>query len=228
MPRIRLKRPLTANLDQVMGQSRTPYGVTMRQFIWFGFYDDFVFPYAPKLVDFSNMSGEIAEIQRPRSYATVSQRNLKLTRVQFSFTMADRASGGLLPIDDELRRLRAMAMRDTNVTFQGLDRLIQYNIPTEWFTNVLTVSWWKIADLSIAVKQRTSNNPVFDLNDGSAAGNRISVAECSMSLVEWRNPNIPFQWLPQITYPVEFPGGGGGSGSNGIFNVQGDGKGYAD
>lgn len=205
-----------------MAQSVAIRPVTMRQ-IYNGQTFTFRFPFAPREVNFDDLNADVMEIENPMRYPNLSQKGLRPTRLSFTVTIAERQSSGLKSVDDELRQLRAMALRDAPVTFTGMDRLLQYQaqLPGE---TTLSQSQWRITSLAVKVKYRANTPASVD-----AVANQIAQADVSLGFTEQRNVAVSAVYLPKLVYPVEFPSGGGGGGDVGSVGTSGGaGDGYGD
>lgn len=202
-----------AAADPATTGSNTSSPVIMRQFTTFPYTRDWTFDFAPREVTFDNISAEIAEISRVGRYPLASWRNPKLTHVGFEFRVADRESGGRVPVDLRLRALRDMSLSKSPTWFVGFDDLISYQ--SQYWYNV--ISAWFISSFSMKVVTRDTNN-------------HILVADCAMSLVEIRNPSVPTAVLPIVVYPVDPPktaatSGTSGDGTSGTPPATDDGEG---
>lgn len=141
----------------------------------------YVFPYLPVEADFSGLPLEYVEIDRPGNQKILASRGMQLQKISFKFVVADRESGGVLPVDDELAFLTRMATRDAPVALAGLGSLIGKRPSDEAYR------LWRIVDMSFSVRRRDMN------------GN-VTQAEVTMTLSEDHNPDIVTALLPKIEY----------------------------
>jgi hypothetical protein len=142
------------------------------------------FPYTPVEIDFSDLSSDYVEIDRPGDYKLIERRGPQLARASFTFLVADRASNGLRSVEGDLAWLARMVNTDGPVAFAGLGSALT-NGPAG-------VRLWRVTDFSVKVRRR---NP----------SDQISQAECQITVTEDRNPAIAVATLPRITYSSQPP-----------------------
>ena len=153
----------------------------------------YVFPFLPVEADFSGLPLEYVEIDRPGDQKILAARGMQLQKISFKFIVSDRASGGILPVDDELAFLTRMALRDAPVALTGLGPLAGKRPTNE------TYRLWRIVDMSFSVRRR------------DILGN-VTQAEVSITLSEDHNPDIETVLLTKIVYkPYVVKRGKGGS-----------------
>lgn len=204
MPKILLRKgPQIANRGaSPFLTSNEPEPVTLRQFIWFTAPEEtYVFPYAPREIAYEDLAAEIVEVERSQRYPLVEFKSPRLMKISFEVRIANRSSRGKLPIDEDLRKLRYMALRDTNVRITGLDRLVSERA-FPWSGSIET-AWFKWTSFSITAQQREVLPGI---------GHAITQANCAFQFVEWRNEVIQSVPLPRIFYPPEVPSNEGGGG----------------
>lgn len=176
--------------------------VIMRQLLSTGRYDTYEFPFAPREVSFEELSGDIVEIARAGRYPHTEYRAPKLQKVSFEFRVADRDTGGIAPIDEQLLKLRQMSLRDAVVQISGLDDLVTYSNRSEGIR--YDAAWYRITNFAFRSVQRA-------ISGSSTNGNhKIAIADCALSLVENRNDQLPVITVPRIFYPVDIPVASGG------------------
>jgi hypothetical protein len=151
----------------------------------------YFFPYAPVQFEFSNLGNEFVQIERPGNHPLLVYKAPKLVQVSFSFLAIDRLNiyekAGEASIEKDLAFLAKMAALDAPIRFSGSTFL---TVVARHFGDVSsTPRSWKMTEFSINVRRKTS--------DGDA-----SQAECSVTLIEDRNPNISVVSLPPIVYTV--------------------------
>jgi hypothetical protein len=193
-------------------QQTTP--VVIRQQTPFGL-NEYVLPFAPVEVTYSNIARQFVEIKRPGDWAIIDDAGPSLIQAQMQFRISDRASYGRRPCEDQIEKLRTIGLWAVPCLFLGLDSLISRpSLPTVRFTlngQLITFSYWNILDLSIAVIRRN--------NLGQA-----TQADVSLTIVENRNPNVQVIRLPFIDFSdsprrqagTPNPGGPGGGGNSNI------------
>lgn len=187
--------------------------VVMRQFIWWGVYDDYEFPFSPRDISYEELAPEIAEVARNQRYPHVEQKSPRLMKVSFDVRIADRESGGIRPIDDQLVKLRNMALRNTGVTFHGLDKLITYRGTGSLASAPqLEQAWYRLTGFSIQSVRREVI---------AGFGHSISIADCSFQFVEWRNEVVDFIPVPRLIYPSEVERAAVGSGPGAVMADMG-------
>lgn len=148
------------------------------------------FPYEPVQVEFSKLSNEYVTIERPGNHPLISWKAPQLGEISFSFLVIDRTSGGTTSIEDDLSFLTRFASLQAPIRFSGatlLSTIIRHFGDTSKAPRA-----WRITDFSMTVRRKTV--------DGEA-----SQAECSITLMEDRNPNISVVSLPAIVYTVTPP-----------------------
>lgn len=157
--------------------------------------DDMVyhFPYSPVEVSYENISAEYEEIQRPSDYSFVARRAPQLTRVSFEFRVADRPTHGYDPILRDLEVLRRMAVADVPIMLVGMgDWMFNGdNWDRVQVTGVRGQALFRIMEMGVTVVKRDplSNDP--------------TQADCSVTLIEDRNPVFNVTPLLRVAYDPE-------------------------
>jgi hypothetical protein len=140
----------------------------------------YVFPFTPVQIEFSDLSNNYTEIERPGNYKLIERRSPNLTRVSFSFLAVDRDSQGKRSIENQLRFLNRISTANAPIAFAGLGALLGVSQQG-------TYRLWRITDFSFSVTRKNQKN-------------EASQAECRITLVEDRNPILPVADLGQIKY----------------------------
>ena len=162
--------------------------------VFFGSTTSFAFPASPLEVSFSNISAAYQEVPRPGRYPILIFEELTLTRVNMSFRLFKKYTGGLVSVEDDMKKLRNMATAPGYVWFQGIDKMLQEPLQpvlTDGGTSRNT-AWWRITDFSMDVVYRNELN-------------QATQVDCEIQLTEERNPAIPTLILPAISYAPEPP-----------------------
>ena len=183
-------------------QQTTP--VVIRQQTPFGL-NEYVLPFAPVEVTYSNIAREFKEISRPGDWAIIDDAGPSLIQAQMQFRISDRLSYGQNPCENQIEKLRLLGLWAVPCLFLGLDSLISRpTLPA--VQNVYgRFTFWNILDLGIAVIRRN--------NIGQA-----TQADVSLTIIENRNPNVEVVRLPFIDFSdspqrqasTPNPGGPGG------------------
>ena len=189
-------------------QQQTP--VVIRQEVpYFNIVNEFVFPFAPVEVSFTNLARQWKQIPRPGDFAVIDDSGPDLIQAQMQFRISDRASYGLFPCEDQIEKLRFIGLWAIPCLFLGLDSLISRpGVPAVTDLN-LKFTRWNILDLSINVIRRNQFG-------------ESTQADVTLTIIENRNPNVQVVQLPSIDFSdqppyaagVASPGGtsGGGGG----------------
>jgi hypothetical protein len=144
---------------------------------------DFYFPYVPQGIDYSDLSDEIAEIQRAGTTPIVTFRGHRLMKVSMEFLVAVPYDGIVLDVEESLEILRVFSTySNRSVVFYHLDRMLTrgYNYRLGPYNRPVAFS---ITEMSINARQRNA--------DG-----KITQAIVRLSLVENRNPDIVVTKVP--------------------------------
>jgi hypothetical protein len=146
---------------------------------------DFYFPYTPQSIDYSDMSDEIAEIERVGTTPIVTFKSHKLMRVSMEFLVAVPYDGLIIDVEESLNILRIFATQSQrSVRFYHLDEMLTRGWsyrkgPGPGFSN----SYFNIADLTVTARQRNSYG-------------KITQAVVRMTFVENQNPQIVVTRVP--------------------------------
>lgn len=129
-------------------------------------------PFNPLEVDEDNVGISYNEVARPLKRPLLVAEAPMLRTLDFDFVMADRPSGGQLPIDDKLKRLRQFALDD-------LDLRLSYGLrpyPKKW----------RITSFSFTTRTR---------NEGGGT----LIADCNIQFTESFNLSskpVKMKWIP--------------------------------
>lgn len=154
---------------------------------------EFVFPYAPIDVQYSNMAAEWTEINRPGRTPLIDYSQSKLLEVSFNFLVARPNDGITYSVDDDLVTLRYMASSKRTVSVFGMDGMLTnpFQIPGQP-SRTSSGFFFHITDFTVRSVRRNKDN-------------QITAAECSITLREVNNPDIGVVRFPAITYPPQLP-----------------------
>lgn len=156
---------------------------------------DFYFPYVPQGISYSDMSDEIAEIQRSGTTPIVTFKSHRLMKVSMEFLVAVPYDGLILDIEDSLNILRTFSTNSQrSIIFYHLDEMLVsgYNYRKGPFARPAA---FNITEYSVSARQRNANG-------------KITQAIVNMSFVENRNPDIvitkvpPFKKRPRRDRPT--------------------------
>lgn len=208
---VRAKTPYALNFKDLMAESRQQTApVIIRQQTPY-YLNEYVFPFAPVEVQYSNIARSFKEIPRPGDWAIIDDAGPQLIQAQMQFRISDRVSYGQQPCEDQIEKLRLIGLWAIPCQILGLDSLLSRPGLPAVKNATGSFTYWNILDLSIAVIRRN--------NSGEA-----TQADVSLTLIENRNPNVQVVSLPFIDFSdspqpqagVPTPGGvGGGSGGGG-------------
>lgn len=146
----------------------------------------YYFPFEPIDIQFSGLANEYVTIDRPGTYPLVERKGSQLAQVSFSFLVINRQSRGVLGIESDLRFLNKFVSAQAPVQFSGTGTFLT-SISRAFSSASLTPRAWRITEFSITTKGKTET------------GN-INQAECSITLMEDRNPTVKLVKLPAISY----------------------------
>lgn len=154
---------------------------------------EFVFPFAPIDVQYSNLATEWTEINRPGRTPLIDYSQNRLLEVSFNFLVARPNDGLAYSVDDDLVTLRYMAASTRTVSVFGMDGMLTnpFQIPGQP-ARTSSGFFFHITDLSIRSVRRNKDN-------------HITAAECSITLREVNNPDIGAVRFPPIQYPPQLP-----------------------
>lgn len=148
---------------------------------------DFVFPYAPVEVSYSNLSRQYTELSRPGDFSILDSIAPQLMKVSIQFRVADVNTHGQASIEPALDNLRQISIVPGTVVITNMDAYLSRPIvPTVEFLG-LRLAVFRITEFSVTVKRRNRNN-------------QATQADCQMTLTEDRNPYVPVVALAPIDY----------------------------
>lgn len=145
----------------------------------------YAFPFTPIESEYSSLANEYVQIERPGNYALIDRKAPQLTQVSFSFLVVDRASQGLVSVENQILFLNQFASANAPIAFVGMGGLLGRNPEGVY-------RLWRVNNFTIGVRRKTPNN-------------EVSQAECQMTVIEDRNPDLPTATLPRITYTKTVP-----------------------
>ncbi len=144
---------------------------------------DFYFPYVPQGIDYSDMSDEVAEIQRAGTTPIVTFRGHRLMKVSMEFLVAVPYDGLLLDVQDSLEILRIFSTNSQrSVIFYHMDKYLTSGYNYRKGPNARPPAF-NITEMSVNARQR------------NAIG-KVTQAVVRLSLVENRNPDIVITKVP--------------------------------
>lgn len=151
----------------------------------------YFFPYDPIQFEFSNLSNEYVQIERPGNHPLLAFKAPTLTQVSFSFLTIDRLNlveqGGGASIENDLAFLARFASLEAPIRFSGSNFL---STVARHFGDVSnSPRSWRITEFSMNTRRKNLNG-------------EATQAECTVTLIEDRNPNITVVPLPPINYTV--------------------------
>lgn len=120
-----------------------------------------VFPFGPQEIKHDSLSGKTVEIARPGRKPLLFLENPQLRTVSFSAVIADKASGGTVPVTDTLEKLETIAANAYACTFTyGLTSLA-YNVVLTQFSYNVTYRNNAGEPLRASVDVQLTETPVF-------------------------------------------------------------------
>lgn len=150
---------------------------------------EFVFPFPPIDIQYSGIAGQWVDIARPGRTPIVDYAGAQLLQVSFKFLVARPWDGLNYTVDSDLETLRYICSSQNTVTFYGFDGMLTkpFQQPGQprrrgggFFFHVI--------DFSVTSLRRNSSN-------------KVTAAECSITVQENNNPNISYVSFPPISYP---------------------------
>lgn len=187
---VRARTPYALDFNEVEENRQQTAPVVIRQQTVFGL-NEYVFPFAPVEVTYSNIARQFLEIKRPGDWAIIDDLGPSLIQAQMQFRISDRASYGQNPCEDQIEKLRLIGLWAVPCVFLGLDSLISRpSIPNVRFVlqgQLITFSFWNILDLGISVIRRNTFG-------------QATQADVSLTIIENRNPNVEVVRLPFIDF----------------------------
>lgn len=143
----------------------------------------FVFPFTPQQIQYTNMSPELSEIQRPGKMPLIAFNRYRARQLSFRFLIAVPLDGMFIEVDSSIEFLQTMASQGKTVYFTNLDRQITNPLVSGDSQRI----FWSITDLTFSSIRRNE-------------GNEITAAEANITLVENVNPKIKAAELPKLAY----------------------------
>lgn len=152
----------------------------------------FQFPFPPEKVNYTEMAPEMVAIDRLGRKPLVLWNRPRAKRISLQFLVAVPNDGMFIDIEDALETLQTIADSTRPVVFSNTDGFL--GAPGSYTGGELT--FWTIMDLTFESVRRN-------------AGQRITSAQVSMSLIENSNPLLEVIQLAPIEYteiaPVQNP-----------------------
>lgn len=155
----------------------------------------YFFPYTPVQSTFNSVGAEYSEIARPGDYSILSRKAPNLLKASFDFRVAHRPSNGQQIISKDLDVLRRMATADVPVVISGMGG---YFAGFEMSGSVK----FRILSLNVEIVTLSPDNQPWQAN-------------CSLELIEDRNPVFTTVTFSTITYEPQVPAKTTSSSSNG-------------
>jgi len=151
----------------------------------------FEFPYPPANLQYSNLTPEWVEIDRPGYVPLVGLSKYKLMRIQFDFLIAIPYDGLWYSVEDALGTLRRMALSTDRIYFYGMDTMTRDGLPIPGTQRAASggAMFFRIVDFSVQSMRRNTSN-------------EITAAQCSIILQEDFVLNINAIRMPAILYPA--------------------------
>lgn len=164
--------------------------------------DRFIFTYRPNNVSYSNIGSEWTEIDRVNNTPFVDFRNFKLMKISFEFVVGDN-NNLFTSCDEELSKLRRMAMRPEPVLFLGFDKMFSEQLVYPSLTGGSGVEF-AIVDMSINSVQRTRVNS-GEVNSNFSPSGEINRASVSITLQELPINNLQLVKMPKLVPDKPIP-----------------------
>jgi hypothetical protein len=147
----------------------------------------YLFPYTPVNIKFDSVGSEYSEINRAGNYSLVTRKQPNLLRVSFDFRVAHRPSNGLQPISKDLNVLRKIAVDDIPIIISGIGGYL-----SSTGTSSLSAKKFRVTNLSVEIVTASETNEPWQAN-------------CSIELIEDRNPPFTVVKFATIKYPPAPP-----------------------
>jgi len=160
----------------------------------------FVFPFAPREVNYTGIGTRWTEIERTGNFPIVDWQGFQLLKISFNFDLADRQYEGstgfgyLHSCEDDIEKLRQMAQTPYPVTFLNMDRFMENEVRWPPITGGRGIEF-VIAEFTVTSVQRT---PSGSVRAQGTKANQISRATCSMTLQEIPIENVNIVQMPPI------------------------------
>lgn len=147
----------------------------------------FTFPFPPVGVQHSNMTPEWVEVDRPGYVPIVGLKRYNLMRIQFDFLVAAPWDGISYSVENELILLRQMVSSRQPVYFTGMGTFLS-TPQSQPGTGQRSGVFFRITDFTVNSLRRNTEQ-------------KITAAQCSMSMQEDYLLNITAIRMPAIQYP---------------------------
>ena len=148
--------------------------------------ESFALPYNPLQVKYGSLSDEIAQIARPGTTPIIAFKNHRLLTVDFTFILAHPGDGLSQSVDAWVQTLRRFGTNSNRaIQLLNFDSMTNTAVQLRNQDNAYESMLFTIVDLSVDTVRRNRNN-------------EITQAQCSISLVENRNPNIVRVFIPPL------------------------------
>jgi len=160
----------------------------------------FVFPFAPREVNYTGIGTTWTEIERTGNFPIVDWQGFQLLKISFNFDLADRnfegstGFGYLHSCEDDIEKLRLMAQTPYPVTFLNMDKFMENEVRWPPVTAGRGIEF-VIAEFTVTSVQRT---PGGSVRAQGTKANQISRATCSMTLQEIPIENVNIVQMPPI------------------------------
>ena len=182
---LRQTRNMQTTVDRVTVDQVYP---TLVQFKSENEYRTFEFPFPPANLQYTNLTPEWVEINRPGYVPLTGLAKYNLMRIQFEFLLAAPFDGIKYSVEEELNLLRRMANSIEPVYFSGMDSLTNTPITLPGASRTSTGMFFRITDFTITSMRRNQSN-------------QITAAQCSMALQEDFSLAVNAVTMPAIKYP---------------------------
>lgn len=147
----------------------------------------YLFPYTPVNISFDSIGSEYAEINRAGNYSLVTRKQPNLLKVSFDFRVAHRPTNGLQTIAADLNILRKIAVEDLPVALTGFGGYL-----SNTGTGSLSAKKFRVTNLSVEIVTVGPATEPWQAN-------------CTIELIEDRNPSFTVVKFSTIKYPAVPP-----------------------
>ena len=148
--------------------------------------ESFALPYNPLQVKYGALADEIAQIARPGTTPIIAFKNHRLLTMDFTFILAHPGDGLSQSVDSWVQTLRRFGTNSNRaIQLLNFDSMTNTAAQLRNQDNAYESMLFTIVDLSVDTVRRNRNN-------------EITQAQCSISLVENRNPNIVRVFIPPL------------------------------
>lgn len=185
MPAVIIRRPTPVRPSLRLSQGGYPGAKSyITQIVGIERYS-YLFPYTPVNISFDSVGSEYSEISRAGNYSLVTRKQPNLLKVAFDFRVAHRPSNGLQPITKDLDILRKIAVDDVAVVVGGIGGYL-----SSTGTSSLSAKKFRVVNLSVEIVTASPTNEPWQAN-------------CTLELIEDRNPAFTLVKFAAITYTPE-------------------------